>query len=128
MEQATERVAFPFTFLLKREGDQWASLACEVDVASCGDTQEEALEGLKEAVELYVVSMLEEGRLSEIERRVPADALAEFFGDHPEEVIVEHRTLVVALVPPSQAAESSGEFLRSVVTQVDCTSYVGAAH
>ncbi|MBE8539573.1 type II toxin-antitoxin system HicB family antitoxin [Geoglobus acetivorans] len=42
------------TALVWKEGDQYVSKCPELEVASCGDTIEEALENLKEAVELYI--------------------------------------------------------------------------
>ncbi|GAA5336714.1 type II toxin-antitoxin system HicB family antitoxin [Thermus antranikianii] len=42
-----------FTAHVWREGDLWVAQCLEVDVASQGETEEEALKGLKEALELY---------------------------------------------------------------------------
>ncbi len=42
-----------FTALLWREGNLWVAQCLEVDVASQGETEEEALANLKEALELY---------------------------------------------------------------------------
>jgi len=42
-----------FTAHLWREGDLWVTQRLEVDVASQGETQEEALANLKEALELF---------------------------------------------------------------------------
>jgi predicted RNase H-like HicB family nuclease len=41
------------TAIIEREGDGYVSLCPEVDVASQGDTIEEARENLKEALELF---------------------------------------------------------------------------
>jgi predicted RNase H-like HicB family nuclease len=43
-----------FTAHLWREGDLWVAQCLEVDVASQGETQEEALANLKEALELFL--------------------------------------------------------------------------
>lgn len=43
-----------FTAFLEREGDGYVSLCPELDVASQGDSVEEALANLKEAVELFL--------------------------------------------------------------------------
>ena len=40
-----------FTCLVRREGNQYASLCVELDIASCGHTKKEAIEGLKNAIE-----------------------------------------------------------------------------
>jgi predicted RNase H-like HicB family nuclease len=42
------------TATLWRESDTYVSLCPELDVSSCGDTPDEALQMLKEAVELYL--------------------------------------------------------------------------
>ena len=43
-----------FTGLVKKEGNQYASLCVELDVASCGHTKKEAIEGLRNAIEAYL--------------------------------------------------------------------------
>jgi len=44
------------TCFVKKEGNQYASLCVELDVASCGRTKTDALDGLKRAIETYIVS------------------------------------------------------------------------
>lgn len=53
------------TALVQREDDGWVSLCPELDVASQGDTIEEAKANLREAVRLF----LETASKSEIRRR-----------------------------------------------------------
>lgn len=43
----------PFSATVWREGDWYVSQCLQVDVASQGETEEEALANLKEAVELH---------------------------------------------------------------------------
>jgi predicted RNase H-like HicB family nuclease len=43
-----------FTAHLWREGNVWVAQCLEVDVASQGETEEEALANLKEALELFL--------------------------------------------------------------------------
>ena len=43
----------PFAASVWREGDWYVAQCLEVDVASQGETEEEALANLKEALELY---------------------------------------------------------------------------
>ncbi|HXR97570.1 MAG TPA: type II toxin-antitoxin system HicB family antitoxin [Terriglobales bacterium] len=43
----------PFTATVWREGDWYVSQCLEVDVASQGESEEEALANLKEALELH---------------------------------------------------------------------------
>ena len=47
---------FQFTAVIEKEGNGYVSLCPELDVASQGDTVEEASANLKEAVELFFVS------------------------------------------------------------------------
>jgi predicted RNase H-like HicB family nuclease len=54
------------TALIQREEDAYVALCPELDIASQGDTVEEARENLIEAVELF----LEDADPSEIERRL----------------------------------------------------------
>ena len=54
-----------FTALVEREGDGYTALCPELDVASQGDTVEEAKSNLTEAVQLF----LETADPSEIQRR-----------------------------------------------------------
>ena len=53
------------TAIIEREGDSYVSLCPEVDIASQGDTIEEARKNQQEAVELF----FETADHSEIERR-----------------------------------------------------------
>jgi predicted RNase H-like HicB family nuclease len=46
----------PFAATVWREGDWYVSQCLEVDVASQGETEAEALENLKEALELHYES------------------------------------------------------------------------
>jgi predicted RNase H-like HicB family nuclease len=58
-----------FTALIEREGDGFVALCPEVDVASQGDTIEEAHRNLQEAVELF----FETADASEIEERLHSE-------------------------------------------------------
>ena len=76
------------TCLVKKEGDQYASLCIELDVASCGNTHEEALQGLRDSIDTYLGFMVEEGRQDDIYRPVPMNELHTFL--FPDEFAVEH--------------------------------------
>lgn len=60
-----------FTAIIEREGDGYVSLCPELDVASQGDTIEEARANLSEALELF----LEVAPAEEIERRYKTELL-----------------------------------------------------
>ncbi len=75
------------TCLIKKEGNQYASLCIELDVASCGKTKAEALEGLRSAIETYIEYMVDEKCTDKIYRPVPMNDLKSFLftGDVPGE-------------------------------------------
>lgn len=117
MKQTVERVAYPFTFIFKREDGEWSALACEVDVASCGSSVDEARDGLKEAVELYLAYMIENGLRDQVERRVPSADLAEFCqGEHQ----VEHYALIVDIIQRPAIHPSAMEFVHYGLNPIDC--------
>ncbi len=63
------------TAVLEREGDGFVSLCPELDVASQGNTVEEALGNLKEAVELF----LESAPPEELQRRYRSEVFVTRF-------------------------------------------------
>lgn len=58
-----------FTAVIEREDDGFVALCPELDIASQGDTVEEARQNLIEAIELF----LEEADPSEVQRRLQAE-------------------------------------------------------
>ena len=48
---------YQVTVEIHQEGNQWVSRCEELDVASCGDTFEEALANLYDALELYMETL-----------------------------------------------------------------------
>ncbi len=60
-----------FTAAIHREGDGYVALCPELDVASQGDTLDEARENLREAVELF----LETASAQEIRDRLHGDVV-----------------------------------------------------
>ena len=66
------------TCFIKKEGGQYASLCVELDVASCGRTKKDALDGLKRAIETYIDYMVSKGRQKEMYRPVPMNELKTF--------------------------------------------------
>ena len=71
------------TGIIKKEGRQYSALCLELDVASCGDMQEEAMKALRDAVETYLQYMVEERREDEIYRPVPLETLKGFLTEMP---------------------------------------------
>jgi len=76
-----------FTCLVKKEGNQYASICVELDLASCGHTKKEAIAGLKNTIEAYLEFMISEERENEIYRPVPMKELRDFL--FPERTINE---------------------------------------
>lgn len=64
-----------FTAVLEREGDGFVALCPELDVVSQGNTVEEALANLREAVELF----LEAASPREIEERLHSEVFVTRF-------------------------------------------------
>lgn len=64
-----------FTAILEREGDQFVALCPELDVASQGDTVEQATSNLREAVELF----LESAEPAEIDQRLRGEVFVTTF-------------------------------------------------
>lgn len=83
------------TCFIKREGNQYASLCVELDVASCGKTKKDALDGLKRAIETYIEYMVSEGRQNDIYRPVPMNELKSFL--FPEDEVEEKTFKAVPL-------------------------------
>lgn len=54
------------TAIIRKEHGSYSSWCPEIDVASQGDTIEEARKNLKEAVELHVETLLADGKLDEL--------------------------------------------------------------
>jgi predicted RNase H-like HicB family nuclease len=64
-----------YTAVVEREGDGFVSLCPELDVVSQGDTVEEAVKNLREAVELF----LETASPREIEERLHSEVYVTAF-------------------------------------------------
>lgn len=84
-----------YTCLVKKEGNQYASLCIELDIASCGATQKEAIRGLQNAMEAYLEYMVSEKRETEIHRPVPMDELKDFL--FPGDAVLEQSLKAVPL-------------------------------
>ena len=57
---------FVFSVLIRKEGTQYASWCPELDVASCGNTIEEACDNLDEALDLHLDALVDEGELLQV--------------------------------------------------------------
>ena len=59
-------VEIQVSILVRKEGSQYASWCPEFDVASCGDTIEEACDNLDDAIDLYLDTLVEEDELFQV--------------------------------------------------------------
>ena len=69
-----------FTGIAVFDGSQWASLCLEHDIASCGQTAEEALFNLQDAIKATLKVMEEDGL--EMGEPVSEEAIKEFLSLH----------------------------------------------
>lgn len=53
-------------FVITKEGNQYSSWCPKLDIASCGDSPEEAVKSLGDAVELYLDTLEEEGEREQV--------------------------------------------------------------
>jgi predicted RNase H-like HicB family nuclease len=53
-------------FVIRKEDHQYSSWCPDLDIASCGDTPEEAIENLKDAIALYLATIDEKGEREDI--------------------------------------------------------------
>jgi predicted RNase H-like HicB family nuclease len=76
--------AFGYTAIVWKESEGYVSKCPELGVASCGDTFDEAVRSLREAVELYLENARELGIIEEVEESLTTK---EKFTTHLEAVI-----------------------------------------
>ena len=53
-------------FVVTREGNQYSSWCPDLDIASCGDSPEDAVKNLADALELYLNTLEEEGEQEQV--------------------------------------------------------------
>jgi predicted RNase H-like HicB family nuclease len=78
MGQTKQEATLELTFLVKSIDGEWSALCLELDIASCGPSEESAVESLKGLIELYVADCIEAGDLPVPMRYVPLEALRKF--------------------------------------------------
>ena len=64
--------------IAEREGNQFVSLCPELDVASCGDTAEEALDMLEDALQVFIGALIEVDTLSRVFKERGVEILDDF--------------------------------------------------
>ncbi len=70
MAEATEDLegVIVLTGIAEREGDQFVSRCRELGTASCGDTAEEALDNLSDAIDVHLAALEESGEMNRVFR------------------------------------------------------------
>ena len=66
------------TGVAEKDGNQFTALCPELDVASCGDTAEEALDMLDDALQVYIEALIEVGTLSRVFKERGIEVLDDF--------------------------------------------------
>ncbi len=66
MADHTGTVKIELSVLVRKEGDQYVSWCPEFDVASCGDTIEDASENLHDAIDSYLDALCEEKEMVQV--------------------------------------------------------------
>jgi predicted RNase H-like HicB family nuclease len=56
------------TGIVEREGDQFVSYCRELGTASCGDSSDDALDNLGDAIEVHIKALIETGELERVFR------------------------------------------------------------
>ena len=69
-----------FHILIEKENDLYSALCLELDVASQGETIQEAKRNIREAIELYLESVVEAGEEEDfIPRAAPTEEWLKYF-------------------------------------------------
>ena len=71
------------TEVVEKEGDQYVSICPELGTASCGDSIEEALANLREAVELYLNAIEDVGERERVFRERGIEVTDEIADETP---------------------------------------------
>lgn len=76
---------FIFHGIIQKEEDKYTAICLELDIATEGDTLEGARSNLKEAVEGYIESVIEDSEEKEfIPRPVPDEVIEKYFNQFKE--------------------------------------------
>jgi predicted RNase H-like HicB family nuclease len=120
------RHAYPLTFLFAydEEAKAWAAYACEISVASCGESLDDAREMIRDAVETTVSYEVEEGDAGRLARPAEAEYIAEFYSG--EGVVTEHCTLLVSVETEPGPRVTSLEFIPLEFAPFCCHSRAAA--
>lgn len=82
-EEVVDTSIKEYTIVLKKSQAQYVSLCLELMVVGCGETKEEAVESVRDAIYSYLDSY-EEGM--PLDRPVPLELLHEFLSEEDEEI------------------------------------------
>jgi len=80
VSQSTVEKTFRVHFVVARDEGGYSALCPEFNVASCGDTEQEAARNLAGAIGEYLAYLMEQARIEEAQRPASPELLAKFFG------------------------------------------------
>lgn len=86
------------TGVAEKEGDQYVSYCRELGTSSCGDTAEEALENLGDAIEVHINALVETGEFPRVfrERNIRIDIPSTFNEDLEVSIRVQPKQIFTA--------------------------------
>ncbi|MEW6104387.1 MAG: hypothetical protein AB1630_11340 [bacterium] len=93
LEEEVSQMDKQYTIVLKRSEGQYVALCLELMVVGCGDTKEEAMATIKDAICSYL-DATEEGM--EATRPVPLEILHDFLKDEEEEPYIMPKMKILA--------------------------------
>ncbi|MCH9009142.1 MAG: type II toxin-antitoxin system HicB family antitoxin [Chloroflexi bacterium] len=90
------------TGVAEKEGDQYVSYCRELGTSSCGDTAEEALENLGDAIEVHINALVETGEFLRVfrERNIRIDIPSSFNEDVEVSIRVQPKKIFTAYQRP----------------------------
>ena len=90
------------TGIAEKEGDQYVSYCRELGTSSCGDTAEEALVNLGDAIEVHINALVETGEFLRVfrERNIRIDIPSSFSEDVEVSIRVQPKKIFTAYQRP----------------------------
>ena len=81
--------------VVTKEGEHYCSWCPQLDIASCGDSFEEAAEGLRDALELYLSTLEEEGEQEQVFKEKGIKIVSEDEPVVPTSFVTQYRQRVL---------------------------------
>lgn len=84
---------YRFKCVVEKDQDTFCALCLDLDIATEGATLEEALDNLKEAVELYVLTAIEQGVEEEFIPRPVPNRIYKKYTNKAKDIVIENHDL-----------------------------------